>query len=85
MPVKSRIEHDGWGWAKLFKSEGVQALVDSAGKRIADEANRGASFEAYRYYSKPGSFAALGYVSSTGPTGAYWQQQQKRLSKAVHR
>ena len=74
-----RIEHNGQGWMEIFKSAGMQAAVDSAGNRIAGEAG-----EWYRYYPKTGRFTAMGFVSSTGPSGAIYQQQEKRLSRAVH-
>lgn len=76
-----RVEHNGQGWMEIFKSDGMQAVVDGAGNRIAAEAG----IPWFKYYPKPGKFAAMGFVTSTGPTGAYYQQQDKRLSRAVHR
>ena len=63
-----------------FEADAMQAVVDSAGQRIADEAG-----EWFRYYPKMGNFTAMGFVSSTGPTGAIEEQQDHQLSKAVHR
>ena len=79
MPVKIRIEHIGSGYMEIWKSAGMQAVVDQAGNRIAAEAG-----EYFKYYPKAGSKTAMGFVSSTGPTGAIYQQKDKRLSRAVH-
>lgn len=83
--AKIRIEHNGKGWIELFKS--FQPLVDEAGARIASNANAntGANKECYRYYPKPGNFTAMGFVSSTGPSGANYEATDKALTKAVHR
>ena len=62
----------------------MQALVDQVGRRIASEACEGYGKEPFKYYPKPGNFTAMGFVSSTGPTGAYYQQRDKALRKAVH-
>ena len=80
MPTKVRIEHISEGYLKIWKSAEMQAVVDQAGERIAAEAG-----EYYKYYPKMGNFTAMGFVSSTGPTGAYYQQRDKLLSRAVHR
>ena len=85
MPVKIRVEHVPRGYMEIWKSDAMQAEVDRAGNRIASEANRGYAGEWYRYYPKPGNFTAMGFVSSTGPGGAFYQQRDKALSKAVHR
>ncbi len=85
MPAKVRIEHIPKGYMDVWKSDGMQAAVDQAGQRIASEANGGYGGEWYRYYPKPGTYTAMGFVSSTGPTGAIYQQRDKALSKAVHR
>ena len=38
MGAKLRIEHNSAGWAEVFQSEGMKAVVDAAGERIAAEA-----------------------------------------------
>ena len=83
--AKVRIEHNGKGWIELFKS--FQPLVDETGSRIASEANAnaGTAKESFRYYPKPGNFTAMGFVSSTGPSGAYYEAADKSLTRAVHR
>lgn len=80
-----RIEHNGKGWIELFKS--FQPLVDEHGSRIAANANAnaGTATESFRYYPKPGNFTAMGFVSSTGPSGAYYEATDKALTKAVTR
>lgn len=80
MPVKIRLEHISEGYLEIWKSSAMQAQVDKAGMRIAEEAGE----PWFKYYPKPGTFTAMGFVSSTGPTGAIYQQQDKALSKAVH-
>ncbi|MBR2837776.1 MAG: hypothetical protein IKE55_03230 [Kiritimatiellae bacterium] len=84
MPVKVRIEHVGDGYMEIWKSPEMQAEVDRAGERIAGEACDGYTGEWFRYYPKQGSKTAMGFVSSTGLSGAYYQQRDKALSKAVH-
>lgn len=80
MPVKIRLEHISEGYLEIWKSSAMQAQVDKAGMRIVAEAGE----PWFKYYPKPGTFTAMGFVSSTGPTGAIYQQQDKALSKAVH-
>lgn len=75
-----RIEHIGAGWAELFRSDGMQAVVDDAGKRIASSAG-----EHFKYYAKPGNYTAMGFVSSRDHAGARLEATEKRLTKAVHR
>lgn len=84
MAVSIRIEHLPKGYLEIWKSDAMQAQVDRAGNRIAREACGGYSGEPFRYYPKPGNFTAMGFVSSTGPSGAYYQQRDKALRKAVH-
>lgn len=84
MPTRIRIKHVSKGYIEIWKSESMQGVVDEAGERIASEACGGYGGEPFRYYAKPGRFTAMGFVSSTGPTGAYYQQREKALSKAVH-
>lgn len=80
MPVSIRLEHVSEGYLEIWKSGNMQAVVDQAGGRIAAEAGE----PWFRYYPKPGNFTSMGFVSSTGPTGAYYQQRDKALSRAVH-
>lgn len=80
MSATVRIEHVSEGYLKIWKSAEMQAAVDSAGQRIAAEAGE----PWFRYYAKPGSFTAMGFVSSTGPTGAIYEETDKDLSRAVH-
>ena len=35
MGARIVIEHNSAGWAEIFKSEGMKAVVDAAGERIA--------------------------------------------------
>lgn len=80
MAQKITIEHNGKGWAEIFKSPDMQAVVDDAGERIASEAG-----EHFGYM--PGSkskYTAGGFVSSDEYTGAYQEATDKVLTKAVH-
>ena len=80
MAQKITIEHNGKGWAEIFKSQDMQAVVDAAGERIASEAG-----EHFGYM--PGSkskYTAGGFVSSDEYTGAYQEATDKVLTKAVH-
>ena len=78
-----RIEHMSGGYMKIWKSPEMQAAVDEAGQRIADNANAGFSQPWFVYHSKTGRYTALGNVSATGPTGNYYQARDGVLSKAV--
>jgi hypothetical protein len=44
MAAKVQIEHNSAGWIEIFKSAGMQAVVDSAGQRIASEAGNNFSY-----------------------------------------
>jgi len=80
MSAKIRIEHDGKGWIEVFKSEGMQAVVNEAGERIAAEAGE-------HFHYSPGQnnqFTAGGFVVSDEYTGAYLEAVHKVLTKAVH-
>lgn len=79
--MEVRIEHNGQGWIEIFKSAAMQAVVDSAGERIASEAG-----EHFGYMSARNSrYTAGGFVSSDAYTGAYLEATDKTLTKAVHR
>lgn len=81
MGVKVTIEHIGEGWIDIFKSAGMQAAVDDAGRRIA--ANAG---EHFRYDQATNSqFTAGGFVGADDIEGAYEEAEDKVLTKAVHR
>lgn len=80
MGAKIRIEHNSQGWIEIFKSEGMQALVDQAGERIAAEAGENFSY----YQAKNNRFTVAGFVSSTNYEGAYEEATDKVLTKAVH-
>ena len=78
-----RMQHVGKGYLAIWKSAEMQSAVDEAGSKVARNANAGYSGEYFGYYPKPGRSTAMGFVSSTGPSGAYYQQKDKALSKAV--
>lgn len=81
MSVKVQIEHNGAGWAEIFKSAEMQAVVDSAGERIANEAG-----EHFNYsQAHNNQFTVAGFVSSDEYSGAYEEATNKVLTKAVHR
>lgn len=71
----------GAGWLELFRSPEMQAVVDSAGKRIAAEAGE----PHFGYKGRMGRSTAGGFVSSMDYAGAYYEATDKRLTKAVHR
>lgn len=80
MGVKVTIEHNGKGWIDIFKSAGMQAAVDDAGRQIA--ANAG---EHFRYEPATHSrFTAGGFVGADDIEGAYEEAEDKVLTKAVH-
>ena len=79
MGAKVRIEHNSAGWIEVFKSEGMKALVDSVGERIAAEAGEHFSYT-------PGTnnnFTVAGFVSGD-EEGSILEATDKVLSKAVH-
>ena len=80
MGAKITIKHISSGWAELFKSDGIQRTVDSAGERIASEAGE------HFYYSPATNnrYAAGGFVSCDG-YGAIEEAEDKVLTKAVHK
>lgn len=80
MAAKIKIEHNSKGWIDVFTSPGMQAVVDSAGERIAAEAG-----EHFGYMAGSNSqFTAGGFVSSDEYSGAYAEAVDKVLTKAVH-
>lgn len=79
MGARIEIEHNGAGWIEVFKSDGMKAVVDAAGERIAAEA--GDHFE----YT-PGEnnqFTVAGFVSGDDE-GNIEEAIDKVLTKAVH-
>lgn len=79
MAVKVRIEHISAGWAEIFKSDGMKALVDAAGERIAAEAG-----EHFHYSpAENNQFTVAGFVSGDDE-GSILEATDKRLTKAVH-
>lgn len=80
MGTKVRIEHNSQGWIEIFKSEGMQALVDQAGERIAAEA--GEHFEYTPAHNN--RYTVAGFVGSTDYEGACEEATDKVLTKAVH-
>jgi hypothetical protein len=84
MGAKLRVEHIGAGYMSIWKSPRMQQAVDVAGERMAEEANSGYAHEGFRYWPRMGRATAGGFVGSTGPTGDYYEQRDKALSKAVH-
>ena len=80
MGAKVVVEHIPAGWIEVFKSAGMQAVVDEAGERIAAEAG-----EHFGYMpAKNSNFTAAGFVSSDEYSGAYQEAVHKVLTKAVH-
>lgn len=80
MSAKIVIEHNGKGWIEIFKSPEMQAVVDTAGERIAAEAG-----EHFGYaQAQNNQFTVAGFVSSDEYTGAYLEAVHKVLTKAVH-
>lgn len=80
MSAKVVIEHNGAGWIEIFTSANMQAVVDQAGKRIAQEAG-----EHFNYSpAKNNRFTVAGFVSSDEYSGAYQEATDKVLTRAVH-
>lgn len=79
MGARIEIEHISSGWAEIFKSEGMKAVVDAAGERIAAEAG-----EHFQYTSgADNQFTVAGFVS--GDTeGNILEATDKVLTRAVH-
>ena len=85
MGAKVVIEHNGEGWIDIFKSAGMQAVVDEAGRRIAAEA--GSDFEYLAEYDqmRNNRFTVGGVVAAVGHEGDDKEAVDKVLTKAVHR
>ena len=80
MSAKVTIEHISAGWIEIFKSAGMQAVVDSAGERIASEAGEHFSYK----QAQNNRFTVGGFVSSDDYDGAVLEATDKVLTKAVH-
>ena len=79
MGARIVIEHISAGWAEIFKSEGMKAVVDAAGERIAAEAG-----EHFQYTQATNNqFTAGGFVSGDAE-GNIEEAEDKVLTKAVH-
>lgn len=80
MATNVTIEHNGAAWIEIFKSAGMQAVVDEAGERIAAEAGE------HFYYrrGRNNQYTVAGFVGSDKYTGAYQEATNKVLTKAVH-
>ena len=87
MGVKVTIEHNGQGWIDVFKSAGMQAAVDDAGKRIAAEAGSHFDYEPGAVYDQMHNnrFTVGGVVAAVGIEGDEEEAMEKVLTKAVHR
>lgn len=79
MGARIVIEHISPGWAEVFKSEGMQAVVDAAGERIAAEAGEHFSYTP----ATNNQFTAAGFVSGDSE-GNTEEATDKVLTKAVH-
>lgn len=80
MGAKIRIEHISAGWIEIFKSEGMKALVDSTGQRIAAKAGEHFEYEA----AANNNFTVAGFVRPIDREGAVLEAEDKVLTKAVH-
>ena len=79
MGARIQNEHNSAGWAEIFKSDGVKALVDAAGERIAAEAG-----EHFQYSPADNNqFTVAGFVSGDAE-GNIQEATDKNLTKAVH-
>ena len=79
MGARIEIEHISSGWAEIFKSDSVKALVDAAGERIAAEAG-----EHFQYSPADNNqFTVAGFVSGDAE-GNIQEATDKNLTKAVH-
>lgn len=79
MGARIVIEHISSGWAEVFKSEGMQAVVDAAGERISAEAGEHFSYTP----ATNNQFTVAGFVSGDSE-GNIEEATDKVLTKAVH-
>lgn len=79
MGARIVIEHNSAGWAEIFKSEGMKAVVDAAGERIAAEAGEHFHYEA----ATNNQFTAGGFVRGD-EEGDILEATDKVLTRAVH-
>ena len=80
MASKVVVEHNNVGWLEIFLSGEMQAVVDSAGQRMAAEAGEG--FEYHQHTRNRVSVG--GYVQSETKEAAEAEAVDKALTKAVH-
>lgn len=80
MGARIQIEHISSGWAEIFKSDGMKAVVDSAGERIAAEAG-----EHFGYESATNNWYTVAGFVSGDYIGSLEEATDKVLTKAVHR
>ena len=80
MGATVQIEHIPSGWAEIFKSDGMKAVVDATGERIAAEAG-----EHFGYAPATNNqFTVAGFVTGDHE-GDILEATDKVLTKAVHR
>lgn len=79
MGARIVIEHNSAGWAEIFKSEGMKAVVDAAGERIAANAGEHFQYEA----ADNNRFTVGGFVRGDDE-GDFLEATDKILTRAVH-
>ena len=79
MGARIVIEHNSAGWAEIFKSEGMKAVVDAAGEPIAAEAGEYFHYEA----ATNNKFTVGGFVRGDDE-GDILVATVKVLTRAVH-
>ena len=79
MGARIEIEHISSGWAEIFKSAEMKAMVDETGARIAAEAG-----EHFQYSpATSNNFTVAGFVSGDAE-GNIEEATDKVLTRAVH-
>lgn len=79
MGARIVIEHISSGWAEIFKSDGMKAIVDEAGERIAAEAG-----EHFKYSPATNNQFTVGGFVSGDAEGNIQEATDKVLTRAVH-
>lgn len=82
MATKVHIENVSRGWREILNSAPVRALVDEAGRQIAQRAGEG--FEYFPAFLNYGGGRVGGYVHATTPEAMLAQAEDKALERAVH-
>ena len=80
MGARIVIEHNSAGWAEIFKSDGMKAVVDAAGERIAAEAG-----EHFEYTPATNNNFTVGGFVSGDYEGNVMEAEDKVLTRAVHK